>query len=245
MKLPFLVIFPLAIASAALAADSKPLLRGLIETNSTQRFLLSSEGGTQEKWVGIGDTYGGWKVDSWSGDQKGLTLKGPQGEVVVLSMQRSATGAASAEPENATLAQAQLVINRMHIAEMMRKMLDQQKRAMAGMTRQMMAKMKPDANPADVDRAVAMQQKVMSAVFSSIDLNDLQNQMAQAYSTIFTPDELQGMADFYDTPAGQAAIQKQPQVQQAMMQIMMPKIMGAVQQMQQHMGAGGGGTGGD
>jgi hypothetical protein len=38
------------------------------------------------------------------------------------------------------------------------------------------------------------------------------------YAETFTPDELQGLIDFYKTPVGQKYIEKQPQLQAAIMQ---------------------------
>jgi hypothetical protein len=59
-------------------------------------------------------------------------------------------------------------------------------------------------------------------------MNSLQDDIAGVYSQVFTKDELNGIADFYDTPSGQALLDKQPQIQQKMMQVMMPRMMQAM-----------------
>ena len=48
-----------------------------------------------------------------------------------------------------------------------------------------------------------------------------------------TPDELSGLSDFYDTPTGQSYIAKQPEVQQQLMQVLMPRMQGMQSQIQQ------------
>jgi hypothetical protein len=224
--------------SAALAAETKPQLRGVLDTGLSRQFLLSSEAGTQERWVGVGGTYDGWKVDAWKGDKETLVLKGADGAELDISLTHAAIGVADAAPAKATLADAQAVMDKMHFGQMMGAVIEQQKAAAAKMTRQMLAKMKPDMSPQDVEKAVAQQKKVMDAIWGSIDMNELQQQMAQIYSNVFTADELHGMSEFYTTPAGQAALQKAPEVQQQTMQVIMPKMMEAMQKLPQAPKAG-------
>ncbi len=57
--------------------------------------------------------------------------------------------------------------------------------------------------------------------------------MAKAYSEVFTEEELKGMSNFYTTPAGRASLEKMPEVQAKSMEVMMPAIMSASQNLQQ------------
>ena len=151
---------------------------------------------------------------------------------LALALAASARSADSGAPpgDGANLAEAQRVTDELHLAAMMGRVLDQQKALLDRTIRQMMPKAHPAASPADVEQAVLKQEKTMDLIWSSIDLRDLQNQMARVYREVFTPGELHGMAEFYATPAGRAAIEKQPQVQELMMQVMMPRIMAAISQ---------------
>jgi hypothetical protein len=53
----------------------------------------------------------------------------------------------------------------------------------------------------------------------------MRQDFARIFTEVYTPDELRGMADFYDTAAGKAWAAKQPEVQQKLMQVMMPRVM--------------------
>jgi len=48
----------------------------------------------------------------------------------------------------------------------------------------------------------------------------MRQDFARAFTEVYTKDELRGMADFYDTAAGKAWAEKQPEVQQKLMQAM-------------------------
>jgi hypothetical protein len=149
---------------------------------------------------------------------------------LALAVPVRAAEAIVSNPDTASLDDARRVTDQLHLSATMARVLDQQKAMLDRTIRQMMPKAHPGASPADVEKAVLRQQKTMDLIWASIDLNDLQGQMARVYSEVFTSDELHGIATFYDTPAGKAAIEKQPQIQQRMMQVMMPKIMAAIQQ---------------
>jgi hypothetical protein len=56
--------------------------------------------------------------------------------------------------------------------------------------------------------------------------------VATIYSNVFTKDQLAGLGDFYDSPAGQAFTDKQPEIQQQMQQVIMPRIMAVMPQLQ-------------
>ncbi len=64
---------------------------------------------------------------------------------------------------------------------------------------------------------------------------EMRTAMAQIYSEVFTKEDLNSMAAFYSTPGGQALVDKQPDVQQKMMGVMMPMVMKNQQASQQKM----------
>jgi uncharacterized protein len=76
------------------------------------------------------------------------------------------------------------------------------------------------------------QKKVMDLVMSSLDPKQMEADTASIYSDVFTKGQLDGLSDFYDSPAGQAYIDKQPEIQTRMQQAMMPRIMAVMPQVQ-------------
>jgi len=66
----------------------------------------------------------------------------------------------------------------------------------------------------DRERYLAMQKKLMDEMFDSLSGPEMRNNVARIYSETFTKDELSSMSAFYATPAGQAVVAKQPEVQQ-------------------------------
>lgn len=95
---------------------------------------------------------------------------------------------------------------------------------------------KPAGIPQDAwDRVVKKSQETMGAVFSSMSWEKMRPMYVSIYAETFTPEELQGLIAFYKTPVGQKWIEKQPQLQAAIMQKsqsmtkdIMPSIMKSI-----------------
>ena len=217
-----------AAATQAPAADASPKFGGVIVTRSELMFNLSSPGFTKSQWLGIGDSFGSWKISAYDEKSGELLLKKDDGTELRLTL---AEGKVGEGPAAATLADAQRVLDKIHFGRMMSKVLEGQKAAQMKMMRQMLQR--KGMAPAQVDKIVAQQAKVMDRIWASIDTKDLQGSMAQIYSEEFTSDQLNAMSAFYDSDAGQAAIEKQPEIQQKLMAIIMPKIMAVQQQIQE------------
>jgi len=75
----------------------------------------------------------------------------------------------------------------------------------------------------------------MADMFEEINWEPIKPGMSQAYADVFTQDELSSISSFYATPAGQATLTKQPELQEKTMQIMLPAIMSAAESMQNKM----------
>ena len=80
---------------------------------------------------------------------------------------------------------------------------------------------------------MALQQKGVDDMMNSLTGPDMKASMAQAYSEIFSKEELEGLSAFYATPTGQALIDKTPEVSAKMQAVMQPKMMQSMMQMQQ------------
>ena len=131
--------------------------------------------------------------------------------------------------EKATLADADAVLTKMKFEEMFGKIFEQQKKSMAPTMKKMMGNMKG----VDAAEAEAFQKKVMDTMYDGMKAEEMRGDVARIYSEVFTKGELQGLADFYSTSAGQAMIDKQPVVQQKMMEVMMPRMMAGMTKVQQ------------
>ncbi|MEO6568957.1 MAG: DUF2059 domain-containing protein [Opitutaceae bacterium] len=201
--------FAAAPASAA-TSDAPPQMRGLLSTDGERLFSLVSPGSVAPKWVKLGATFDGWELADFKSAEEALTLKKGT-RTVVIKMEGSSIGAAAGTTGKATLAQAEEVLHKMDFERMMGKIMDQQKAAMADMTRQMGQGAAGGANREEV---AAFQKKTMDALFEAMNFGQMKNDMAQVYSETFTPDELKGLSDFYSTPSGLAMIEKQPEVSQ-------------------------------
>jgi hypothetical protein len=211
----------------AAVASTKPELRGILVTTTGRRFLLSSPGGTVSKWVAVGESFDSWKVDAFDGKQSTLTLKGNAGQELTLSMEAGKTGEEAAQP--ADLAQVQRMMEKIHFGEMLKKVLDGQRAAQLAAIRQSLEKR---GMPQDqIDAIVAKQTQMLNRMWANVDMQDVQKSMAQIYSEEFTADQLEGISEFYDTPAGQATLAKAPEIQSKIMQAIMPKLIAAQQQM--------------
>jgi hypothetical protein len=216
------------------SASEKPEFRGILTTAKGKRFLLSTPGATQTEWAVVGDSFQGWKLVDFREAEGTLVLRQGDGREMTLSMAEKKVTPGEVK---ATVEDADRVLKKMHFSEMFAKMIDQQKQAMAKMFMQQNGKLPPNTTREEM---AAFQSKVLDKVFSQMAGPDMENAVAQVYSNVFTPDELNGLAEFYDTPTGQALIAKQPEAQQQMMQVMMPKIMAMqpeIQQMQKDFSA--------
>jgi len=207
------------------AEPAVPELRGMLATGSDRRFALATPGGDQPAWVGVGDSFAGWKLSAYRPADDAIVLS-KDGKEVLLKL---SAGTVGLSVEKATLADAEAVINKMKFEEMIGKMLAQQKQATVAMMKKMMG------NPKGVDQADfdAFQAKVMDTLYASMKPEEMKADFARVYSEVFTKGELQGLANFYDSPSGQAMIDKQPEVQQKTMAVIMPRMMAAMPKIQQ------------
>jgi hypothetical protein len=67
--------------------------------------------------------------------------------------------------------------------------------------------------------------KVMAATQKQINWAQVEPQLVEAYRNAFTQREIDGMLDYYRSPAGQAELAKQPRVQQQGLQFMQQRLI--------------------
>lgn len=234
MKTLRLLALSLITAAALQAADSLPLFNAFMTMGKEQRFVLLSAGGKPSSWLKLGATFEGYTLKAYDEKSGELQLErdGKVTKVTIVgdaATKDSAGAALTATP--ATLTDADNVLNVMHFDEMMSKIVEQQKKAMTPMFAKMMDQLK--VAPEDRERFAALQKKVLDEAMEAAMGPDMKADVARIYSNVFTKEELASMGAFYSTPGGQAMVAKQPQVQEQMMQSMMPRMMQVGPKMQE------------
>jgi hypothetical protein len=238
MKLPLLLVCTALLAGSPLLADtaaapavpastadsSKIEFRGMLIANGERRFMLSSAGGAASEWLGLGDSFQDWNLVSFGEKDSTLVLKKSDGTERDLVLASSKVGAAD---PMATVADAQRVLEKIHFGEMLGKIIESQQKAQVMAMRAQLAKNGMSAD--QIDKIIAQQTSVMKRMWAGIDMKALQGSMAQIYSEEFTADQLNGISQFYDTSAGQAILDKTPEIQQKLMQVIAPQMMAARQ----------------
>lgn len=110
------------------------------------------------------------------------------------------------------------------------KMMDD---ALAGQMKAMSQMMRKQMGSSASEEDLAFREKAMREMFSEIDWKPIKEGMIEVYAEVYSQAELKGMSDFYTSPVGQATLEKMPEVQQKTMEVMMPALMQATQNMQQ------------
>lgn len=224
---------PLALAALALtlclgplhaAEQDLPLLRGVLLDGSGNLFCLADATGAAT-WAKLGQTYGGWKLESFDADRQVLVVS-HDGTTRELGLE---TARIKASEARATASEADALLEKMHFEDMIGKTIEAQQKAMAKAMSQMGGKNMSDA---DKTRMAEFQAKMMKVMLDEMDLPGMRQDMAKAMADIYTADELRAQTAFYSTPAGQATLDKQPQLQSRITELMMPRMMKAMPKVQ-------------
>lgn len=143
-----------------------------------------------------------------------------------------AGAAAAQEPDAERLALAEEVLEVAQAEQMVDQMLTQIQAMQSQITQQVAA-----AQGITVDTEIRSQVEAIMNEELRVAMEPLIDQLAPLYADVFTAEELQGLLDFYSTPAGKALIEKQPllmersiQVSTQWAQAAVPYLMQRVQQ---------------
>ena len=220
-----IVILLTGSAAAAGPAAVPPELRSILVTGREHRFALVGSGGEYSRWASLGETVDGWKLVDYLPGSDAVVLSRDNQQVTV-RLRASTVGEAGATGPSiqATVADADAVLSKMKFETMWESIAREQKKAMVGAMRQQATAefTKLGLPPAEID---ALLDKMGTAVVAGLQSDAMREDFARIFTEVYTKDELRGMADFYDTAAGKAWAEKQPVVQQKLMQAMMPRVM--------------------
>jgi hypothetical protein len=199
-------------------------LRGILVTGQAPRFALVGSGGGYSRWASLGETVEGWKLVDYIPANDAIVLS-RDGQQVTVRLRTSTVGEAGANGNVlATTANADEVLHKMKFEAMWDRIAVEQKKAIVGGMRQQASAefLKMGLPQEEID---ALLDKMGDAVVSGLQADTMRQDFARIFTEVYTKEELRGMADFYDTAAGQAWAEKQPEVQQKLMQTMMPRVM--------------------
>lgn len=222
----------LFLAATLRAADTLPLFNATLSIGKEHRFVLIDGNGKTSSFLGLGESFAGYKIKAYDAKEGALDLE-KDGKVSRVKLVSDATVAhAKAEPVRATVADAEVVMNKMRFEEMMERVMVRQKQALAGqferMGQQMIAQ---GGDPKDV---AEFQKKITDEIMNVLDVGKLKAETSKIYSEVFSKDELDQISAFYSTPLGEMLAAKQPEVQDrlsASIQGRMAEVMPKVQQM--------------
>jgi uncharacterized protein len=217
--------------AAHLFADAPAVhFRGVLDLGSSQMFSLATDGGVNTAWVSAGESFSGYRVVRFDKAAGELVLEqdGVESRLSLAAASGITTMVSDAE---AALADASELLRSMKFEEMLSRAMDVQKEAMGDFMRQMSAQMGQKVD----EEVIAMQMRVLEIFNEEMDWPSLHQDMAKAYGETFTREELRGLINFYSTPAGVAFIEKQPQLNMKVMQVMQPRMMQAMPKMQRAM----------
>lgn len=231
-----LLLISLFAAVAVHAAEPVPLFNALLTMGKEHRFVLAGLDGKPSGWLNLGDTFAGYTLKSFDAAASTLELV-QDGKSTQVTLVNGAGIKDAPAPTPATLADAEHLFEVMRFDEMMGKVLDGQKKTMAPMLQQQMAQVaaRLKLTPDEQKDFMTFQQKSIDDMMASIMGPDMRSQMAQAYSEVFSKNELDGLAAFYSTPAGQAMVDKTPEVTAKMQTLMMSRMQPAIAGLQKSM----------
>ena len=227
-----LFLFALATSLAVHAADALPQFNATLTVGKEHRFVLVDAQGKASSFLSLGESFAGYKLKSYDPKEGALELE-RDGKISRITLVADAAVAhGPAAPLPATIADANVVLNKMRFEEMMDRVIVQQRKMMSASFEQMTSRMAQQG--VDKQEVAAFQKRLMDEVMSAMAPQQLKADMARIYSEVFTKQELDDMAAFFSTPLGEVMAKKQPDVQeklQTVVQGRMMEVMPRVQQM--------------
>ncbi len=226
------VLLGLLLAASLRAADVVPLFNATLTVGKEHRFVLIDGTGKTSSFLSLGEAFAGYTLARYDAKSGRLELERAGQVYPVTLVAEAATVDAPAAPLPATMADAEVVLSKMHLEEMMERALAQQRKMVAGQFKQLATRMAAQGvSPAD---AAAFEQQLTDEVFSALDPKKLKGDVSKIYSEVFSKQELEQIGAFYATPLGEMLSAKQPVVQEklgAVVQGRMTEVMPRVQQL--------------
>jgi uncharacterized protein len=227
-----LLALALGAAMPAHAADGVPLFNAALSIGRDHRFVLVNVKGESSGFLAIGQSFAGYTIKAYDAKAAALDLE-RDGKVTRVTLVADAkVQHKDAAPARATLADAEAVLGAMRFEEMMEKTMAGVRKQQSAMVDRMMAQM-PMQSGTDREAAAAFQKKMIDEIMSAMNFSEMKGEVAKIYSETFTKDQLAALGAFYQSPAGQAFSDKQPEIATKMNELMTPRIMAVMPKVQQ------------
>lgn len=231
MKARFLAWLLLG-AVALGAAEGVPQFNAVLSMGKEHRFVLVDGGGRASAFLSLGESFAGYTLKAYDPKAGVLDLEREGRVHRVTLMADAATKEAPPPPVPATLADAEAVLNKMHLDEMLERTIAQQRKLINSQFQQLSNRMV--AQGVAPEEAAAFQKRLTDEVLKILDPKQLKADVTRAYSEVFTKQELDQLGAFFSTPLGEMLATKQPAVQEKLgtvVQGRMAEIMPRVQKM--------------
>lgn len=230
MKMILASLLAVLTSAAVFASDGVPLFNATLAVGKEHRFVLVNESGKASPFLRIGESFEGFTLADYDA-KTGLLGLERDGRITRVSLVTDATIAHSNAMTPATIADAQALLTAMNFDVMMEKMLAQSRKTQLGIVDQMMGQMA--RNETDKEAMMKLQTRLMDEILGVLKPAELKTDMARIYSELFTKEELNTLGAFYATPMGQKLNDLQPEIQQKLNAVMMPRIMGVMPRIKQ------------
>lgn len=219
---------PAAESGTAAASSDLPVFRSVLIDGQAPMFSLSDATGSG-RWLQLGESFEGWKLETFDAAEQRLTVS-RDGATRELSLEAARLGDSEGAGSAASLAEADALLQKMRFEEMIEKTIEAQQSAMAKSMSRMPGM--DGMDDAQRERFTEFQRKMMQTMFSEMDLPGMRTDLAKVYAETFSASELKAQSDFYSTAAGQAMLDKQPEIQRRVTELMMPRMMKAMPKVQ-------------
>ena len=228
LRLTFLALVS---ALALSAADALPVFNAMLTMGKESQFVLVDAAGKTSGFIKLGQSFAGYQLKAYDA-KSGMLEVERDGKVSKLALATdAAVRHADAAPARATVADAEALLTAMNFEQMMEKTMAGVKKQQAAMVDRMIAQ--SAAPGTDRDAAVAFQKRMMDELFSAMDFSAMKGDVAKIYSDVFNKEQLAALGAFYQSPAGQAFSDKQPEIATKMNELMTPRIMAVMPKVQQ------------
>jgi uncharacterized protein len=129
------------------------------------------------------------------------------------------------ESQRASVEEVHALFAAMNSQQQTEQMMQMMKGNMIQAFEEQMAKQSPPPSPHLMNQLRAN----MNEVWSTLNVNDLMDDLASIYRKYLTRDEIAGIRAFYDSPAGKSMLTKTPGIMNEYMQVALPKEMERMQ----------------
>lgn len=220
-----------AASPTVFAADQTPLFNATLTMGREHRFVLVDTTGKTSSFLALGDSFAGYKLKSYDAKSGVLEVERDGATAKLTLVGDAAIANAPAAPTKATLADAQAVLTAMNFEQMMEKTMAVVRKQQTAMVDQMMGRMVPASG--DREAVVELQKRMINEIMSVMNYSEMKDEVAKAYSEVFSKEQLAALGGFFNSPAGQMYTEKQPELAERMNALMAPRMMAAMPKVQQ------------